>query len=327
MAPTHKELLSEHPVVRATDADEAHEAVSRMYLPHEFEVLQRDARLDMQLNAIRLGAVTAGYLRYGGEVRLSSPDLLDYHVNVPLAGFSEQRCGSQEPARLKPGYAAVFMPGYSADLHWGATCAQLCLMIDKLRLERELERQLGRPLGKPITFTTAMDLYTPAGQSWMAVLDLFEREAGRAGGLAHSPLGAAHLQNLVIAGLLLAQPHNYTDLLTAPVQSAPSPVVRRAVELIEERPELPWSSASLAQEVAVSVRALQEGFQRSLDLPPMAYLRQVRLNRVHDELLAAHPGTVTITAVAARWGFLHAGRFATAYRQKFGCLPSETLRS
>jgi AraC-like DNA-binding protein len=44
-----------------------------------------------------------------------------------------------------------------------------------------------------------------------------------------------------------------------------------------------------------------------------------------DELAVADPGGTTIAAVAARWGFLHAGRFSSVYRRKFGVLPSETL--
>lgn len=322
----HKELFSGYPVASAADADEAREAVTRTFLPHQLHVLERNVRLDMRLNAVRVGAVTAGYMRYGGEVRLVTVDASNYHVNVPLVGSSEQRCGLLEPVLTGPDLAAVFMPGHPADLRWQANCAQLCLMIDRSELERELEQQIGRPLGKPVHFSTAMDLRPPAAQSWLAVLELLEREVGRPGGIAHFPLAAAHLQSLVIAGLLLAQPHNYSELLLASARPAPPRAVRRAVELIEGEPERPWSSATLARAVAMSVRALQEGFQRSFDLPPMAYLREVRLNRVHDELVSAAPDTVTITAVAARWGFLHAGRFAAAYRRKFGCLPSDTLR-
>jgi AraC-like DNA-binding protein len=326
LAQIHQELLSGYPVARAADVDEAHEAVTRTFLPHRLDVLEHDVRLDMRLNAVRVGAVTLGYLRYGGAVRLITADASNYHINVPVAGVSEQRCGSFEPVLTEPDRAAVFMPGYPADLRWRPDCAQLCLMIDKADLELALERQIGRPLGKPIRFTTAMDLRTPSAQSWLAVLKLVESETGRPGGLAHHPLAATHLQNLVIAGLLLAQPHNYSDLLVASARPAAPRAVRRAIDLIEGEPARPWSSATLAQEVSVSVRALQEGFHRSFDLPPMAYLREVRLNRVHDELASAGPDTVTITAVAARWGFLHAGRFATAYRRKFGCLPSDTLR-
>jgi AraC-like DNA-binding protein len=318
------ELLPEHRVARAHDADEAHEAVTRTYLPHRLEVLERENDLDMRLNAIRVGAVTAGYLRYGGAVRLGTADADNYHVNLPVSGRCEQRCGSFEPVHTGPGRAAVFMPGHPADLRWGAGCAQLCLMIDRQELELELERQIGRPPGQRLVFATAMDLDTPAARSWLEVLALLEREAGRPGGIAYHPASAIHLQSLVIAGLLLAQPSNHSDRLHASQAPAPPRALRRAVELIEDEPGRAWTSGTLAREVSLSVRALQEGFQRWFGVPPMAYLREVRLNRVHDELVVADPGVTTIGAVAARWGFLHAGRFSAAYRRKFGCLPSET---
>ncbi len=307
------------------DVDEAHEAVTRTYLPHRLEVLDRETGLDMQLNAVRVGAVTAGYLRYGSAVRLGTVDAGGYHVNIPVTGRCEQRCGSGEPVFAGPGRAAVFMPGHPADLRWGAGCAQLCLMIERHELELELQRQLGRPPGERLRFTTAMDLGAPAARSWLEVLALLEREADRPDGITHHPAAAAHLQGLVIAGLLLAQPSNYSRLLHAPAAPSPPRALRRAVELIEDEPGLPWTSSTLAGEVSVSVRALQEGFQRWFGLPPMAYLRDVRLTRVHGELAVADPGGTTIAAVAARWGFLHAGRFSTAYRRKFGALPSETL--
>ncbi|WP_326954029.1 AraC family transcriptional regulator [Amycolatopsis sp. NBC_01286] len=319
------ELLPGHPVARAMDVDEAHEAVARTYLPHRIEVLDGAIDLDMRLNAVRLGAVTAGYLRYGSAVRLGTVDAGNYHVNIPVTGRSEQRCGTGEPVFAGPGRAAVFVPGYPADLRWGAACAQLCLMIDRHELELELERQLGRPPGERLRFATAMDLDAPAARSWLEVLALLEREADRPGGITHHPAAAAHLQSLVIAGLLLAQPNNYSGHLHASAAPVPPRALRRAVELIEDEPGLPWTSSTLAREVSVSVRALQEGFQRWFELPPMAYLRDVRLTRVHDELTTADPDGTTIAAVAARWGFLHAGRFSAAYRRKFGVLPSETL--
>jgi AraC-like DNA-binding protein len=35
---------------------------------------------------------------------------------------------------------------------------------------------------------------------------------------------------------------------------------------------------------------------------------------------------MTVAAVAHRWGFAHLGRFASAYRCRFGEPPSDTLR-
>jgi AraC-like DNA-binding protein len=58
----------------------------------------------------------------------------------------------------------------------------------------------------------------------------------------------------------------------------------------------------------------------------MAYLRQVRMARAHEELLAADPELTTASAIARKWGFGHYGRFAAEYARRFCRKPSETLR-
>jgi AraC-like DNA-binding protein len=317
----HEELLAAHPVSRADDLDEARDAVTRLYVPHALDAFERGP-LGMRLNAVRVGAVTAGYLTYGAEVLMRAGEVMDYHVNIPVTGGCDHRCGNLAPVPADPHRAALYLPGHPGEMRWYTGAAQLCVMIERTALERELERHLGRPLGRAVRFDTAMDLTAPNARSWLGVVRLLDDNR-----LAAHPFAAEHLQNLVITGLLLTQPHNYSDALHAPVSGpAPSRAVRRAVELLEGQPERAWSSASLAQEVALSVRALQEGFRRAFDLPPMAYLREVRLNRVREELLAATPDSATVSRIAARWGFLNPGRFAAAYRRKFGCLPAETLR-
>lgn len=50
------------------------------------------------------------------------------------------------------------------------------------------------------------------------------------------------------------------------------------------QPERPWSAGTLAREALVAVRSLQEGFPRDVGIPPMTYLRHVRLRRAHEEL-------------------------------------------
>ena len=41
---------------------------------------------------------------------------------------------------------------------------------------------------------------------------------------------------------------------------------------------------------------------------------------------STHPATTSVTDVALRWGMTHTGRFAAAYRRKYGVAPSATLR-
>ena len=55
-------------------------------------------------------------------------------------------------------------------------------------------------------------------------------------------------------------------------------------------------------------------------------MREVRMARAHQELVASDPDATTATLIAYTWGFGNYGRFAIAYRRRYGCTPSETLR-
>jgi transcriptional regulator GlxA family with amidase domain len=57
----------------------------------------------------------------------------------------------------------------------------------------------------------------------------------------------------------------------------------------------------------------------------MAYLRRLRLARVHEELRTSDPRQTSVGEVAYRWGFTHLGRFAGTYRAQYGVSPSHTL--
>jgi transcriptional regulator GlxA family with amidase domain len=130
-----------------------------------------------------------------------------------------------------------------------------------------------------------------------------------------------------MAGLLVSQTHNYTEELTRPRAVPGSKPIRNALEFIERQPGDIETVADIAAAVGLSVRALDDGFQRYVGTPPMAYLRQVRMARAHEELVAADPELTTATAIARKWGFGHYGRFAADYARRFGRKPSETLRA
>jgi transcriptional regulator GlxA family with amidase domain len=59
----------------------------------------------------------------------------------------------------------------------------------------------------------------------------------------------------------------------------------------------------------------------------MAYLRDLRLRRAHEDLRAADPSATTVAAIARRWGFAHMGRFAQDYQAAYGQTPSAALRA
>jgi AraC-like DNA-binding protein len=323
---TTEERFRGLPLLETTDLDEALRVTTDVFLPHHLQVLERSAPLQMKLNTLRMGCLTAGYLRYGPEVGMRTSQAGHYHVNIALTGAVRSRCGRRDEVDSARSQAAVFMPGDAADILWGAGSAQLCIMLARDRVDRELEGLLGRPLDRALEFDVGMNLTTSAAAAWMHTLELVEREASRSDGLLRFPLAAAHLESLVVHGLLLAQPHNYSDALAAGATPRRPRAVRKALELIQEQPDRPWSTAGLAARVGVSARTLQEGFASTIGVPPMMHLRAIRLDRIHAELSTAEPGSVNVGTVAARWGFVHGGRFAAAYRRRFGCTPVETAR-
>ena len=101
--------------------------------------------------------------------------------------------------------------------------------------------------------------------------------------------------------------------------------MKRAEAYIEAHLDEPLSIAELAAIAGVSARSLQTGFQQFRGTTPMAHLRALRLKRAHDELLAADPQRTSVTDIAMRWGFSHLGKFAVAYKQRFGESPRDTL--
>ena len=81
----------------------------------------------------------------------------------------------------------------------------------------------------------------------------------------------------------------------------------------------------LAAVAKVSVSTLMKDFQTHMDSPPLNVLQTLRLERIHWDLSHPRPG-MTVADCALRRGLCHLGRFSAAYKQKYGELPSETLR-
>ena len=106
-------------------------------------------------------------------------------------------------------------------------------------------------------------------------------------------------------------------------RDASQAVVRLAQRIIEDRADDDLTISVIAEECHVTPRALQYAFRRHLDCTPHAYLRQVRLDLVHQVL---RDGSVSnVGDAAARFGFFNPGRFAAEYRRVFNENPGQTL--
>lgn len=320
-------MFGSHRVAASRDVDHARQSLSDVFLPVDFPSARASAPFRMHLNALKVGRVTCGHMTFGDAVLIETAEAENYHVDIPTGGRAVMRAGLGAPIYGTDKTAGIFMPGRPVRISSEDRFSQLSLMIPRDHLQLELQNLLGRELSRPLEFGGEIDLTTHGAQAMLQAVRIIDEASKQAGGLLTHPLATQQLEQVLIQSLLFAQPHNFSAELAEPAPSIGSEPVSRAVELLRADLGHPWSVTELATAVSVSVRGLQDGFRRSLDTTPMAYLRELRLERVHAELVAGAPGTVSVTDVAARWGFAHLGRFAAAYRAEFSESPSETLRA
>ncbi|WP_345372824.1 helix-turn-helix domain-containing protein [Frondihabitans cladoniiphilus] len=101
--------------------------------------------------------------------------------------------------------------------------------------------------------------------------------------------------------------------------------LRQAAEYVHANADQPITTADIAAAAGLHTRTLQLLMSEHLGSSPTAYLRNVRLDRVRQDLLSSDPGSVLVADVARRWGFGHLGRFAAAYTERFDEYPRVTL--
>ena len=309
----------------SADVDETRTLLNRLYYPLAVRLPAGAEGFTFHAEVIQLGPLTVGRLAFGAPVTLVAPELGGYHVTIATAGRVHTRhAGHEVLAGTSTG--AIFGPGRPVQARYEAHAAELNVKITRAALEHELAALLGRTVEGPIDLPPEIDLTAGAARSWQRLLQLLSTESTDPAGLIWRPVIAEQLRRSVLNGLLLSVHHRYSDELSATPPSGPPRVVRRVIDAINDEPERPFNAADLAAIAGTSVRSLQEGFRRYVGCTPMAYLQTVRLDRAHEALRSQDPARVTVAAVAHRAGFAHLGRFALAYRARFGVNPSETLR-
>lgn len=274
----------------------------------------------------RIGSVALSEIAVESDLPMDGGRVCDsYRVIVVRAGrtAAEHRGHSVVAG---PGCAAVFAPEGLGTGQWDAGSRLICLKIHRSAIEDALSNALGRQVTSQVDFTPALPVDASATRSWINMLASFKEQYFRPGSLLNQPMVGLPFVDGLVRGFLLAADHPHLDALIRDERLAAPRAIRTAVDIIEEEAHLPLTLSSIAKRSHVSVRTLQQGFQRYLDTSPMAYLREVRLRRAHEALLRSDPSMATVASIAYRWGFSNLGRFAAAHAARYRETPTETLR-
>jgi len=327
--PATAEIPLPHPQsIRTDDLDEARIRTQEfLNCSHRMRLLERERSFRARVQYRSLGGVGLMTSVYGPAVEIGcSPPIPLVTVNFVFGGSMVIEDGGTT-ACADENRAAAFCFHEDLTMRWTPGLKQMMLTIEKPRMERYLQNLLNEPLRAPLRLEPSIDLTGSGGHGIMAAVRTLRRALALCGKAGPPPLLAMEVEHGILTSLLLGHRHNYTDAIFSARALPPPRVVRRVVELIDSAPQSPFTVADLAECAGVSERSLHAAFRRQLGTSPMAYVRRRRLEQAHDELLRLGPSAgVKITDVALRYGFAHAGRFAAAYRARFGEPPSATLR-
>jgi AraC family transcriptional regulator, alkane utilization regulator len=98
------------------------------------------------------------------------------------------------------------------------------------------------------------------------------------------------------------------------------PQVARALRLMREHPEEPWTVTGLAAAVSLSRSAFATRFHETIGQAPMGYLTEYRLGRAATYLRTTDAG---LREIARLTGYESEVSISKAFRRRFGCSPGE----
>ncbi|QKZ04833.1 AraC family transcriptional regulator [Pseudomonas eucalypticola] len=256
-------------------------------------------------------------ITYGAPVRVVSPALeLCFHVQVLLQGHCLWRHGRQEHD-LAPGELLMINPDDPVDLTYSADCEKFIVKVPVRLLAGLCTQQRWNVPASGVRFVQQRYRLDDV-QGLVNLLGLVCQEAEEP---EAQPLVQAHYTQIVASKLLRLLKNNVRrdDEHTLPAN------VERVLEYIDRHLQEPLDTNVLARLAQVSPRTLYGLFARHACTSPVDYVRQRRLARVHACLADPTCTVRSVSQLALDYGFMHLGRFAEQYRQRFGQLPSETL--
>lgn len=310
----------------SNDLDEARHQISNIFKPHELSVLGKGQSLNAKLGWTDFGDTTFIYLKHGANVNIYAEKLENFFLlQIPLNGEGQLRVDNTV-IDISTDMAYVMSASHDLEMRYKKNCEHICLKIEREKLEGFLEQQLQRSLNVPLVFSPKLDLDNSSNRELVDLIIHIAKQLGEEGSSFYHPIVRQQAESLLLSSMLVGLEHNYHEELTAEVQSPRPYYIKKAEAYIHDNIDSPILLEDLAREACISLRSIYSGFHNYLNTTPMAYIKQAKLNRIHEELKKLEPSQASVSEVALNYGFSHFGNFAASYKKMFGELPSDTLR-
>ncbi|MEK6422175.1 MAG: AraC family transcriptional regulator [Burkholderia gladioli] len=310
------------------DFEGARDWMAHICGPHGLQV-RRPGRVQFNHSGtvLRSMASTLGYVEYGTDVTISVDDgapLNCYSISLPVTG--QQALASRGRTWLSDAEKGVIVsPHETQALSINGNCRKIIVSVPRAALRQVLEGLLQRPLVEAIAFEPEMSAAAGEQGAWWRMVRFLTDEMERSGGWLNHLQMAGDLEQALLKGLLLAQPHNYSAELADALRPAVPHYVQLARQFIHAHAREDVTLEDIERAAGVSRQTLFAAFRQHVGQGPMAYLKRYRLEGVRRDM-ASDRSARNVSMVALGWGFTHLGRFSAEYKALFGETPSQTLK-
>lgn len=308
--------------VASDDFEETQKVVSERFCDHHMSLSRRETSVAYHHQYVRTGAISFCRMKYGSDVRIDTENNDDFYlIQIPLSGTDLQQ-HDRNSVLSDSHRATLHMPGDPLHMHWSNDCEKLAIRIERQYLDQLGSAICGRNVANELSMNYEILLNDARGQALkQRAMLLFSEMTTTPDLFSHEIILQQNIENLSSSLLLW-----YSNVQQFNNQQKVLPRhVRLATDYLEANAHLPIDATELARLSGVSLRSLYSGFHDFLHCTPSRYLREIRLQKVRQDLLCpAQPANVT--AIATRWGFSQLGRFSSEYAQRFGESPRDTIK-
>jgi AraC-like DNA-binding protein len=311
-------LMCREPVFTSRSAQETQRLMGQALVEHELDWPR--GGVDTAFYRGQVASCELYALRYGGQVEIRPQPFEDFVlVQMPLRGSATLESDGMGYS-VSPGEVAILSPREQARVVWEEGCEQLILKLPRTLLDAG-QSALADDLPSGFTLAPVSRLQRPLAMRWFRLVSEL---------LEHLPDGEASaapsrwLQHVEQSLPLFLLSHCGAAQQESSLRQ-PTRQLQKIDACMREHLAQGITLAELAGAAGVSIRSLNTLCQREYGQSPMDRLRGLRLEAAREFLLARPHSSVT--EVALEFGFGHVGRFANYYRQRFGELPRQTVKS
>lgn len=310
----------------ASNPAEVQNNISRYFKSHDMNILDREKGLNTSLKRGHVGSTAFNLLQYGGDVVINPKELVSFYlIHINLEGQCDITTGSTT-YQIDQSQAAVCTPNRPHQFRWRPDSKVLAIQIPKTRLISHVRDLTCSSVDDDIDFDISIDLASPHSKALIDLIHFILADTKSEHGLCKHETTARPLENAFISALLKFQPGSHQEAVSLNNNTVVPVHVRRAENHMLQNLSRPIRMGELATIAGVTERTLTNGFTKFKGAPPARYFLCLRLAEAHKRLLGSM-GDTTVADIAFDLGFQHLSSFASAYRDRYGELPSETLKT